>query len=152
MGCLWVQWILRQSLLPSWWVENGLCSQWGQLPWVVDVPWELWLLFAHHGELDEERWLGEQLRGTWSPCMEWSWSFPSPDVCVHPRAEQCLCLGGLVVALSPEKAHGEVLEAVGDARLAGQSLSAASIQPCPGGSRQLLRAMAVLRALASSYC
>lgn len=38
------------------------------------------------------------------------------------------------MALSPEKAQGEVLEAVGDARLAGHGLSTASIQPCLGGS------------------
>lgn len=53
---------------------------------------------------------------------------------MYPRAEQCLCLGVWVLALSPEKAQGEVLEAVGDARLAGHSLSTASILPCPGGS------------------
>lgn len=74
-------------------------------------------------------------------------------MCVCTPEQSSACAWGVWwLALSPEKAHGEVLEAVGDARLAGQSLSAASIQPCPGGSRQLLRAMAVLRALASSYC
>lgn len=86
------------------------------------------VLFSHHGELDEERGVGEQ-HGlvAWSGCE----AFPA-QVCVC-TPEQCLCLGVWGLALSREKAHGEVLEAVGDARLVGHDLSTASTQPCPRG-------------------
>lgn len=55
---------------------------------------------------------------------------------MHPRAEQWLCLGVWRLALSREKAQGEVLEAVGDAGLVGGPAVAAlpAPSPAPGGS------------------
>lgn len=60
---------------------------------------------------------------------------------MHPRAEQWLCLGVWRLALSQEKAQGEVLEAVGDAGLvggpAGEGGPGAALpapSPAPGGS------------------